>query len=81
MSCKILGLIICTSGRFDQIAETHFWWICAVFNLARKEVRVFGKEGVHVPGEGVLLIKGVTCDMARNGVNYFGRRTMRKASS
>ena len=63
------------------MAETHFWWVCAVFNLARNAVRVFGKEGVHVPGEGVLLIKGVKYVMARNGVNYFGRRTMRKASS
>ena len=34
-----------------------------------------------VPSEGVLLIKGVVHDMARDGVNYFGRRTRHKASS
>ena len=40
-----------------------------------------GKEGVQVLGEGVLLIKGVTCDMARDGVTTSGQCTMRKASS
>ena len=29
-----------------------------------------------MPGESVLLIKVVVYDMARDGVNYFGRRTM-----
>ena len=43
--------------------------------------RVVGKEGVQVPGEGVLLIKNVTYDMARDGVNTLGQYTMRKASS
>ena len=33
-------------------------------------------EGVQVPGEDVPLIKGVVYDMLRDGVNYFGRRTM-----
>ena len=40
-----------------------------------------GKEGVQVPGEGVLLIKGVVYDLARDGVNTFGHCTMHKASS
>ena len=40
-----------------------------------------GKEGVQVPSEGVLLIKSVVYDMARDGVNTFGHCTMRKASS
>ena len=43
--------------------------------------RVVVKGGVQVPSEGVLVIKGVVYDMARDGVNYFGRRTMHKASS
>ena len=43
--------------------------------------RVVGKEGAQVPGEGVPLIKGVTNDMARDGVNFFGGRTRHKASS
>ena len=30
---------------------------------------VVGKEGVQVPGEAVPLIKGVTSDMARDGVS------------
>ena len=34
------------------------------------------KERGQVPGEGVPLIKGVVHDMLRDGVNYFGRRTM-----
>ena len=34
------------------------------------------KERVQVPSEGVPLIKGVMYDMLRDGVNYFGRRTM-----
>ena len=38
--------------------------------------RVVRREGVEMPGEGVLVIKGVVRDMARDGVNYFGRRTM-----
>ena len=42
---------------------------------------VVGKEGVQVPGEGVLDIKGVVHDVARDDVNYFGRRTMHKSSS
>ena len=33
--------------------------------------RVVGKEGVRVPDEGVLLIKSVVFDMARDGVNTF----------
>ena len=42
---------------------------------------VVGKEGgVQVPGEGVPLIKNVTRDMARDGVDYFGRRTMHEAN-
>ena len=43
--------------------------------------RVVGREGVQVPGEGVLVIKGVVYDMARDGVNYFGQCTIHKASS
>ena len=38
--------------------------------------RVIRREGVQVPGESVLLIKGIVYDMARDGVNYFGRRTL-----
>ena len=38
--------------------------------------RVVGKEGVQVPGEGVLLIKVAVNDKAGHGVNHFGRRTM-----
>ena len=30
---------ISKGGGFGQTAETHFLWICAVFNLARKEIR------------------------------------------
>ena len=37
--------------------------------------RVVGKEGVQVPGAGVLLIKGVVYDMARDDVNTFGQCT------
>ena len=43
--------------------------------------RVVGKEGVRVPDKGVLLIKDVVFDMARDGVNTFGQWTMHKASS
>ena len=43
--------------------------------------RVVGKEGEQVPGDGVLLIKGVVYDMARDGVNTSGQCTMRNASS
>ena len=43
--------------------------------------RVVGREGVQVPGEGVLVIKGVVRDMARDGVNFFGQCTIHKASS
>ena len=35
---------------------------------------VVRREGVQVPSEGVLLIKGAVYHMARDGVNYFGRR-------
>ena len=30
-----------------------------------------GKEGAQVPGESVLLVKGVVYDMAGDGVNTF----------
>ena len=36
---------------------------------------VVEREGVQVPSEGVPVIKGVVYDMARDGVNHFGRRT------
>ena len=39
------------------------------------------REGVHVPDEGVHLIKDVTYDMARGDVNTFGQDTMFQASS
>ena len=39
--------------------------------------RVVVREGVQAPGAGVLLIKDAVYDMARDGVNYSGRRTMR----
>ena len=42
--------------------------------------RVAAKEGVHVPGEGVPLIKDVVYDMARGDVNTFGQDTMFQAS-
>ena len=35
----------------------------------------------RVVGEGVQLIKGVVCDMARDGANTLGQCTMHKASS
>ena len=38
--------------------------------------RVVKREGVQVPSEDVQVIKGVVYDMARDGVNYFGQRTM-----
>ena len=45
--------------------------------LEENEVgRVVKREGVQVPGEDVLVIKGVVYDMARDCVNYFGQRTM-----
>ena len=43
--------------------------------------RVVGKEGVQVPGDGVLLIIGVVYDMLRDGVNTSGQCTMRNALS
>ena len=44
---------------------------------AENEVsRVTVQEEVHGPGEGVLLIKSVTYDMARYGVNDFGQDTI-----
>ena len=36
------------------------------------------KKGVHVPSEGVPLIKDVTYDMARGDVNIFGQDTVRE---
>ena len=38
------------------------------------------KEGVHVPSEGVPLVKDVTYDMARGDVNTFEKDTMFQAS-
>ena len=42
--------------------------------------RITAREGVHVPSEGVPLIKDVTYDMARGDVNTFGQDTMFQAS-
>ena len=35
--------------------------------------RITVREGLHVPGEGVPLIKDATYDMARGDVNIFGK--------
>ena len=42
--------------------------------------RITVREGVHVPGEGVPLIKDVTYDMARGDVKTVGQDTMFQAS-
>ena len=42
--------------------------------------RITVREGVHVPCEGVRLIKYVTCDMVRGDVNTFRQDTVFQAS-
>ena len=74
---KMLGLITCEGcGPDSQLTCRGSAQSSISPERKLEEVeggRVVGKEGVQVPGEGVLLTKGVVYDMAQDGVNTFGQ--------